>query len=210
MLSRPLLSRPDALAPRALRAVAVLLAAASLGCATSGPDEQAAEAAPAVAAAGDAAQATAEDVEPDLAWDPERMTQLTAELSKAVSAVRDSFRNDPLMNTPDSSKRRSALQMNDLLRNLDRQCRSLAAQVKSGKGRADTSGTARRIGTLLRDANELGRGLVTSEWTDQRIRPAMELVNQIAPYYGRGPMYDMETMTMIGQGPNPNRRRQGE
>ena len=38
----------------------------------------------------------------------------------------------------------------------------------------------------------------------------MVLINQIAPYYGRGPLYDIETMEMLDQGPNPNRRREGE
>jgi hypothetical protein len=29
---------------------------------------------------------------------------------------------------------------------------------------------------------------------EARVRPAMALINEIAPYYGRGPLYDADSM----------------
>ncbi len=205
-------SRPT---PNALFALAIFAAAGmalALGCAKSAPEESAPATAAAAEAAvsADAPEGAGEDTVPELEWDQARMTQLTSDLAKAIAAVRTSFRNDPVMNSPDSQKRRSAAQMSDILRNLERHCRSLATQVERGGTADDTRGTAQRIGTLLRDANQVGRRLMTSAWTDQRIKPAMELINEIAPYYGKGPLYDTERMEMLDTGPNPNRRQSGE
>jgi len=201
-------------------ALAACLVAAGLalvlaqGCAKSAPEEVAPTAAPVsagpAAEAAEAGDAAAADTIPAREWDQERMTQLTGDLAKAMLAVRNSFRNDPVMQSPDVGMRRSAEQMGEILRNLDRNCRSLATQVERGGTADETRGTARRIGSLLRDANMVGKRLTTSEWTDERIRPAMELINEIAPYYGRGPLYDAERMEMLDTGPNPNRRQPGE
>jgi len=187
----------------ALFAILLVSLLAGVACSKSTPEESA-------PAAATAAADAAEDTTPQLEWDSERMTQLTADLATAMRDVRNSFRKNPVMQTPDSGKRRTADQMMEVLRGLDRHTASLATRVSRGQTAEETRPTARRIGTLLRDANQLGRRLMTSEWTDQRILPAMELINEIAPYYGRGPLYDTETMTMIEGGPNPNRRQSGE
>ncbi len=186
------------------------LAGLGLGCAKSTPEESPPAAEAASVSSGADEGAADENTVPDLEWDQERMTQLTRELADAMLAVRNSFRNDPINHNPDIGMRQSATEMNEILRNLDRHCRSLATQVERGATADETRGTARRIGTLLRDANQVGRRLTINAWTDERILPAMELINQIAPYYGRGPMFDTETMTLIDSGPNPNRRQQGQ
>ena len=52
-------------------------------------------------------------------------------------------------------------------------------------------------GTQLNDAQVEGRRTMTSHWMDERIRPAMALVNEIAPFYGSGPLFDPEEMKRI-------------
>ncbi len=198
----------------------VCLAAAvlSLGCGKSTPDET--KATDAMGEASEHAHAhhegqNEEDIlsrneVPMKPWDQERMTELSQQLADAMLALRNSFRNNPVLRTPDSRKRVAAAEMMDTLRNLDRHCRALATQVRRGGTEETTRGTVRRIGTLLRDANQIGRRIMTNAWTDERILPAMELVNEIAPFYGSGPIYDTENMTMIEGGPNPNRRQEGQ
>ncbi len=214
MQSRP---TPHVLALTIRLAVAglVLALAPALGCAKSAPDEAepVASAAAAEEAHGpipDEEAAAPADTPPELEWDQERMTQLTADLAQAMAAVRTSFRNDPVSRSPDLGQRQSAQQMSTILRGLERHTRSLATPVERGQGADETRGIAKRIGQQLRDANQVGRRMSTNAWTDERIRPAMKLVNEIAPYYGRAPLYDVERMEMLDQGPNPNRRQSGE
>lgn len=197
---------------RALLCILFVTLLAGVACSKTTPEETAPAAA---SAAGDApssgeAASNAEDTTPLLEWDQERMTKLTADLATAMRDVRNSFRKNPMMQTPDSTMRRSANQMTETLRGLDRHTASLASRVANGQNADETRGIARQIGTLLRDANSTGRRLMTSAWTDERILPAMKLINEIAPYYGSKPLYDTETMTMIEGGPNPNRRESGE
>lgn len=193
----------------ALLAVLGLLAVASLatGCSKSTPEQTSDSGS---AAAADHEGGGGEDDVPALPWDQEKMKILTADLARSIRAVRLAFRQNPNFNMPDTSMRQPGLQLDEVLRGIEMNTASLATRVANGQDADQTRGLVRRIGMSLRDANMLGRSLIPSEQSDQHIRPAMALVNQIAPYYGRGPIYDLETMTMIGQGPNPNRRREGQ
>lgn len=58
----------------------------------------------------------------------------------------------------------------------------------------------------MNDADVEGRRIMTSVWLDERIRPAMKRINEIAPCYGSGPFYDPETMQKLDRPPNPDRR----
>jgi hypothetical protein len=193
----------------AIAALCLLCLVVAIGCGKSTPKQAEASAAsePGVSAGP---EKTADRDVPVKEWDQERMTQLTADLSKAMRAVRNTFRNDPILRSPDSMMQRSANQMMTTLRQLDQTCSSLASEVAKGRTADETRDTARRIGMLLRDANNLGRSIMTTEWTDAKIKPAMELINEIAPYYGHGPLYDVDEMKMLDAGPNPNRRQQGQ
>jgi hypothetical protein len=78
--------------------------------------------------------------------------------------------------------------------------------VKSGGGFEETQGIARRMSMLLNDADVEGRRIMTSVWMDQRVQPAMVLINEIAPFYGSGPLFDPETMQRLDRPPDPSRR----
>jgi len=136
------------------------------------------------------------------AWDAERMTQLTGDLAKAMGEVRTSFRQQSGAMEPRSPKSRSGKNMDDILKDLARSSRQLHAQVKGGAGAEETQGIARKIGTLLNDADVVGRQIMTTAWTAEKIRPAMALINEIAPYYGAGPLYDPASLQRLDRPPN--------
>ena len=137
-------------------------------------------------------------------WDQERMTELSSQLAKEMKAVRNAFRNDPIANEPVSPHRRAAQQMSDTLRHLHRTASQLHTRVKGGGDYEQTLGIARKIGTLLNDADELGRRIMSSTWTNERVKPAMETLNQIAPYYGSDPLYDPENLQRVDRAPASN------
>jgi hypothetical protein len=122
-------------------------------------------------------------------WDQARMQELSGQLAKAVDEVRQAFRREPGYRDPSNPNRRASERMDEILKSLRSSTRQLAAKLESGGGYEDTLGVARKIGQLLNDAEVEGRKLMTSEWMEQRVVPAKQLVNEIAPYYGRGPLY---------------------
>jgi hypothetical protein len=161
--------------------------------------------------AAKSADASAEASEPvDLPWDAEKMSTLTAQLSKEVRALRNAYRQSPNYANDQNPNRLSAQAMSDTLKSLDQSCASLAKRVKKGENAEQTRGLARSIGSLLNDVDQHSRQLMIGEWTQEKARPAMETINAIAPYYGRGPLYDVEDMTKLDRGPNPKHRKQGE
>jgi hypothetical protein len=154
--------------------------------------------------AGEAAE-SAVDEKGRKPWDQTAMTDLTARLADSTAALRRAFRSDPVFSTPENPNRRSALLMEDTLRNLQNSTRQLRNRVRDGGGFDETQGIARRIGMLLNDADVTGRRIMTTVWLADHSRPAMLLINEIAPYYGSSPLYDPETQQRLDRAPNRNR-----
>jgi hypothetical protein len=127
-------------------------------------------------------------------WDPEEMTTLTADLARAVRDVRRAWRREPGFRNPKNVQRASTTRMDQTLRRLDQRTSQLAARVSSGAGFDDTRNNARNINVLLNDLDVQSRGIMTSKWMKERVRPAMALINQVAAYYGRDALFDPETM----------------
>jgi hypothetical protein len=165
-------------------AAALLLVAGLAACATDSGKEQ--------------AEAAAVDARP---WDQAEMTRLTAELAQAVRDVRTAWRREPASSDPSSPHRRSAQQLDQSLRELDQRTGQLATRVAGGAGLDDTFNIARNIKVLLNDIDVAGRGIMTSEWMTERVRPAMDLINQIAPYYGGQALFDLDNMERIDRPP---------
>lgn len=186
-------------------ALALLAAGSILACASSAEAEEAA--APAAAAAEKPAEPGYTDPEvPALPWDAEKMTELTANLAKEMRGVRNAFRQSPNYQNDRMPNQRAAAKLYQTLKNLDQSCASLAARVKKGENADQTRGLALSIGELLNNVDEDSRKLPSQDWTMEKARAAMETLNEIAPYYGRGPLYDVQNMTKLDRGPNPNRR----
>jgi len=143
---------------------------------------------------------------PTKPWDQARMTELTGELATSMAAIRRAFRKEPLFRNPQSPNQRAVHNMEQTLRSLEQSTRQLSNRVKGGGALAETQGTARRIGMLLNDADMWGRRIMTSSWMEESVQPAMKLINEIAPYYGSGPLFDPETMQRLDRAPDPQAR----
>ncbi len=123
-----------------------------------------------------------EDQQPRV-WDQEKLTQLTADLAEAMSAVRTSARNEPSVIQRQQMNDRTVAQYLESLRMLERSTGQLSRRIRDGKGRDETMNLARRIGTLLRDAQVSGRRLDIPKMTMERIDVAMALIDEIEPYF---------------------------
>jgi hypothetical protein len=167
---------------RTIAAGAVLIVGA---CASQPRDEQ---------ALPESADAESADRKP---WNAAEMTRLTAELSRAVRDVRAAWRRDPAYRDPSNPNRRAALRLDETLRTLDQRTTQLASRVEGGGGFEQTRSIARNIGVLLNDVDVEARRIGSNQFMEAQVRPAMQLVNEIAPYYGRGPLYDPETMQRL-------------
>ena len=131
------------------------------------------------------------------AWDQEAVTQLSDQLWNELGDLRDAFRKDPQYRDGLSTSERAAHQLEGTLKHLETSARQLRDQVKAGKTMEETTPVAQKIGSLLRDADVESSKLMTTKWTQDRVKPVMETLNQIAPYYGSGPLYDPETMERV-------------
>ncbi len=130
-------------------------------------------------------------------WDAEEMTRLTGELATAIRDVRAAWRREPAFRDSSNPNQRSALRLDQSLRDLDQRTRQLHTRVKGGAGHDETLNIVRNIRVLLNDIDVEGRRVMTSQWMDDRVRPAMVLINEIAAYYGSDALFDPETMQRI-------------
>ena len=130
-------------------------------------------------------------------WDAEEMTRLTGELATAIRDVRAAWRREPAFRDSSNPNQRSALRLDQSLRDLDQRTRQLHTRVQGGAGHDETLNIVRNIRVLLNDIDVEGRRVMTSQWMDDRVRPAMVLINEIAAYYGSDALFDPETMQRI-------------
>ena len=135
--------------------------------------------------------AGAEEVEVK-AWDQAEVSRLAHELTRQVTKVRNAFRSNPTAGNLANMNQRASKEFSDSLRQIERSSRQLAARVDDGEGREQTQPIARKIGTLLRDANEEARHVMSDAWTDEQVIPAQRLIDELAPYFGSAPLYHVE------------------
>ena len=145
-----------------------------------------------------AATTTATERKP---WDQERMTELTGELVTALREVRRAWRREPAFRDTANPNRSAALQLDQNLRDLDRRATQLRGRVQGGDGADETLNIARNIRVLLNDIDVAGRRIMSSAWMEERVRPAMALLNEIAPYYGSDALFDTETLQRTDRPP---------
>jgi len=134
-------------------------------------------------------------------WDAEKMTTLTAELARAVRDVRRAWRSEPAFRDSNNPNRRAAAALDENLRDLDQRTSQLATRVAGGAGFDETLNIARNIRVLLNDVDVNGRGIMTSQWMDERVRPAVVLINEIAAYYGSEAPFAPETLNRTDRPP---------
>ncbi len=114
-------------------------------------------------------------------WDQERVTQIAVELAAAAKAVRQGFREQPVEAI--GTQERSHYQFFEVLKALEKATQQLAFRLKGGGGFRETLPIAKKIRSLLREAETQGRSLMSSDQMERLYVPADRLLDEIAPYY---------------------------
>ena len=128
------------------------------------------------------------------AWDQERASALASDLADAIKAVRGAARNEPTLRDRNNTTGRSAQQYLDNLKQLENATRKLATRLGDGDDREQTLSVARRIGTLLRDAQENGRRLMLTQSSFDEIDRAVAVIRRLSPFYtDRDPLMPTST-----------------
>lgn len=114
-------------------------------------------------------------------WNQEEVTALAQALHAAVKEVRQSMRRE---STGDlTAQARARQQMLEILKVLEKSCGQLVARLEGGAGHEETLNIARKIRSLVRDAETEGRKFMTTQQTDERVAPAEQALAGLAPYY---------------------------
>jgi hypothetical protein len=114
-------------------------------------------------------------------WNQEEVTELAKALHVAVKEVRQSMRRE---STGDlAAQARARQRMLETLKVLEKSCGQLAARLEAGAGHEETLNIAKKIRSLVRDAETEGRKFMTTQQTDERVAPAEQALDGLAPYY---------------------------
>jgi hypothetical protein len=130
--------------------------------------------------------------DPDrIPWDQAKVTELAHQLSAAMTDIRQAALQDPQLRgaRPGNVAQRAASQYLEQLRGLETSTRQLARRLDEGAGFDGTLNVARKIGTLLRDAQTSSRRLSITEPQLTKIEAAVAIIEQISPFYSsRSPL----------------------
>ncbi|MBW2286988.1 MAG: hypothetical protein JRG80_12920 [Deltaproteobacteria bacterium] len=128
------------------------------------------------------------------AWDQEAVSALASDLAEAIKAVRGAALKEPTLRDRSNTTGRSTQQYLDTLKQLEQATRRLATRLGDGEDREKTLNLARRIGTLLRDAQESGRRLMLTQSSFDEIDRAVAVIRQLSPFYtDRDPLMPTST-----------------
>ena len=114
-------------------------------------------------------------------WDQAAVTELAKQLAESAGDLRNSVRRGPT--PPSGSQQRIRYQALDDLRVVASSVNSLARQLESGAGRAETYPTFRRIQMLRNDLAVQARRANITEPTLSKLETARELLEKLSPYY---------------------------
>ena len=115
------------------------------------------------------------------AWNQEEVTAHAKALHVAVKEVRKSMRRESTGSL--AAQGRARQQMLEILKVLEQSCGQLLARLEGGAGRAETLNIAKKIRSLVRDARTEGRKFMSTQQTDERVAPADQAIDGLAPYY---------------------------
>jgi len=138
-----------------------------------------------------------------LPWDQAKVAELGRELATTMSAARQTALKEPTLQNAVTG-RLAAERFLRTMRSLETSTRQLARKLEAGEGREETEGTGRKIGTLLRDAQEDSRRLMISQTLREKIDPVVDVINRLSPYYSDKSPLMPNPMNRSGQQPSPD------
>lgn len=117
------------------------------------------------------------------AWDQETVTGLAAQLAEATKALEKTLRREPHLAQATQGGDRNAMGLWEAMNRLKKSTAQLRTRTAAGAGYEETLPIAKKIRTLVRDAEERGSRLMKTETMDAKIAPVQDLLDRLAPYY---------------------------
>ncbi|MDX1649259.1 MAG: hypothetical protein R3263_05330 [Myxococcota bacterium] len=117
-------------------------------------------------------------------WDQERVAVLAAELHQDVKDLKVTVQRNP--DQPIGGARRAQYEARDQLRVLQTLARHLANDLEDGADREATITTYKRIQTVRRDLEEIGRKANLQNNTMEAVMEVQDVLRRLAPYYEEG------------------------
>ena len=116
-------------------------------------------------------------------WNQETVTALATELADATKALKTTVRKDPDLRDGYRQGDPVVSRYADAINGIDRSARQLATKLAAGEGYEETLGVAKKIDSLVRDAQVQGARIMTTFWMEERVRPVEELLARLGRYY---------------------------
>lgn len=114
-------------------------------------------------------------------WSQERVTAIAAEFYEDVKDLRVVVHRNP--DAPIGGARRAQYEARDQLRVLQSLARHLKGDLEDGADRAATISTYKRIQTVRRDLEEIGRKANIQNDTLEAVMAVQDTLRRLAPYY---------------------------
>jgi hypothetical protein len=115
------------------------------------------------------------------AWDQEKVTELSGQLLGATKSLLDVERKQPPP-SPDPNQRVRA-QYLQTLRAFERSARQLQRRLQAGADREATLPIAKKMRTLVRDAETHGRRFLDTAQVTEAAKPVYAALDALAPFY---------------------------
>lgn len=115
-------------------------------------------------------------------WDQAKVTELAKQLETATSELWQSFRRQPPP-TLGSAQRKSYFRLQQEIRQLRREARSLSRALQRGADFDEAEPSYRSMMQTVRAAQDNARGVFSGADVRQRADAAREILNQLAPYF---------------------------
>jgi hypothetical protein len=119
-------------------------------------------------------------------WDQAAVTQIAADLEKAITGLRDIVRASPQLQVP-SSRRSYIYEILDNLRQMEFMSQTLAVRLKNGEGLEETTPTYNKLQQIRRDTEVIAQKVDISAITQPKLDAAREQLAKMAPYYPTQP-----------------------
>jgi len=119
---------------------------------------------------------------PQQAWDQAKVTALGKQLEAKTQDLWDTFRRQPTP-TAGSMQARSYFRLQQQIRQLRREARSLSRSLQGGAGHDETLPSFESMMETVRRAQDEARRVFSGEDVRERAQAAREVLNQLMPYY---------------------------
>jgi hypothetical protein len=119
---------------------------------------------------------------PAQAWDQAKVTELGKQLETATDELWNTFRKQPAP-TVGSMQSRSYFRLQQQLRQLRREARSLSRALQGGAGHDETLPSLESMMQTVRAAQDEARRVFSGVEVRDRAQAARDVLNQLTPYF---------------------------